>query len=83
MLIMKAMLSSNLLISGILWIGIFITTALIIWLLNRVLFGTVSNHLTSFNDVGIKEFFISIALFMPIIYLGIFPNILLDYIYWM
>ena len=49
-----------------------------IYLYNRISYGVFSPHLKPLKDVSRREYMILISLLIPTIFLGIFPNIILD-----
>ena len=49
-----------------------------LFLYNRLSYGSYSIHLSILKDINRREFFLLIALLIPTILLGIFPNVILD-----
>ena len=58
--------------------GIVFSAIYSIYLFNRISYGVYSPHLNPLQDVTRREFNVLIALLIPTVILGIFPNVLLD-----
>lgn len=59
--------------------GIILAASYSIWLLNRISFLNVKNfHLSFFQDISRREFWIIFIFFYLILFIGIFPNIILN-----
>lgn len=58
--------------------GIVFSAIYSIYLYNRLSYGVYSPHLKPLQDVTRREFNVLIALLIPTVILGIFPNIILD-----
>jgi NADH-ubiquinone oxidoreductase chain 4 len=58
--------------------GIVLSACYSIYLYNRVSYGVYSPHLKLAQDITRREFNLLIALLIPTIILGIFPNVILD-----
>lgn len=58
--------------------GILFSACYSIWLYNRISYGSFSPYLTVTNDVTRREFMLLISLVIPVVLLGIFPNVILD-----
>lgn len=58
--------------------GIVFSAIYSIYLYNRLSYGVYSPHLEVLQDVTRREFNVLIALLIPTVILGIFPNIILD-----
>lgn len=58
--------------------GIVFSAAYSIWLFNRMCFGSYSSYLGYTTDVTRREFMILLALLVPTIAFGIWPNIILN-----
>ena len=58
--------------------GIVFSAIYSIYLYNRLSYGIYSPHLGAVQDVTRREFNVLIALLIPTVILGIFPNVLLD-----
>lgn len=69
---------TNQIVLGLSSISIILGAAYNIWLANRLLFGNVSKYITSFNDLTRREFIILFTFVFLTIFLGIFPNIILE-----
>jgi NADH-ubiquinone oxidoreductase chain 4 len=61
--------------------GIVFSACYSIYLYNRISYGVFSPHLKPLKDVSRREYMILIFLLIPIIILGIYPNIVLDALY--
>jgi len=61
-------------------LSIILVAAYSIWFYNRVVFGSYSLFLKPTIDLTFREFSILLPLLLFIIYIGIFPNIILDLI---
>jgi len=49
-----------------------------LFLYNRLSYGSYSIHLSIIKDINRREFFLLLSLLIPTIFLGIFPNVILD-----
>jgi hypothetical protein len=49
-----------------------------LFLYNRLSYGSYSIHLSILKDINRREFFLLLSLLIPTIFLGIFPNVILD-----
>jgi len=58
--------------------GIVLSACYSIWLYNRISYGVYSPHIKPVKDISRKEFNLLIALLIPTILLGIFPNVILN-----
>jgi NADH-ubiquinone oxidoreductase chain 4 len=58
--------------------GIVLSACYSIYLYNRISYGSYSPYLNPVKDINRREFNLLIALLIPTILLGIFPNVLLD-----
>jgi NADH-ubiquinone oxidoreductase chain 4 len=58
--------------------GILISACYSIFLYNRISYGNISPYLPPFKDLNRREYFLLVTLLLPIVILGILPNILLD-----
>ncbi len=58
--------------------GIVLSACYSIWLYNRVSYGVYSPHLKPVKDISRREFNLLLALLIPTVLLGIFPNVLLN-----
>jgi NADH-ubiquinone oxidoreductase chain 4 len=58
--------------------GIVLSACYSIWLYNRISYGVYSPHIKPVNDISRKEFNLLIALLIPTVLLGIFPNVILN-----
>lgn len=62
--------------------GIILSAAYSIWLFNRIVFGNLNlNFITKYKDLTRHEFFILTPLVFLGIFLGIYPNLVLDTVY--
>jgi len=59
-------------------IGIVLSACYSIWLYNRISYGVYSPHIKPVKDISRKEFNLLIALLIPTVLLGIFPNVILN-----
>jgi NADH:ubiquinone oxidoreductase subunit 4 (subunit M) len=66
------------------FIGILTTFSLLfsslysIWLINRIIFGSLTIYINKFNDLKFREISILILFTTIIIYFGLFPQIIFD-----
>jgi len=58
--------------------GIVLSAIYSIFMYNRISYGTFSPYLTPMKDIDRREFFLLLALLIPTVLLGIFPNVILD-----
>ena len=58
--------------------GIVLSACYSIYLYNRISYGAYSPHLKPMKDINRREFMLLIALLVPTLLLGIFPNVVLD-----
>jgi len=58
--------------------GIVLSACYSIWLYNRISYGVYSPHLKPVKDISRREFNLLIALIIPTVLLGIFPNVILN-----
>ena len=58
--------------------GIVLSACYSIYLYNRLSYGVYSPYLIPVQDINRREFNLLIALLIPTILLGIFPNVILD-----
>lgn len=58
--------------------GIVLSACYSIYFYNRLAYGVYSPHLKPVLDISRREFFLLIALLIPTIVLGIFPNVILE-----
>ena len=70
--------NSSPIIAGIGATGIVFSACYSIYLYNRLSYGLYSPHLKPVQDINRLEFNLLIALLIPTILLGIFPNVILD-----
>ena len=61
--------------------GIVLSAAYSIWLYNRISFGAWSKYLNYTSDLTRREFILMIPLIIGTIFLGFFPNVVLDTIH--
>ena len=61
--------------------GIVFSAIYSIYLYNRISYGVYSPHLKPIPDISRREFNLLIALLIPTVILGIFPNVILDSIH--
>ena len=58
--------------------SIFLTACYSIFLYNRLMFGTYSEHLKPLKDIDRREYIILFSLLLPTVLFGIWPNLILD-----
>ena len=58
--------------------GIILTAAYILWMLQKVFFGTMFNKWKHVHDVTPHEVFVLVSLILTIVVFGVFPNGLTD-----
>jgi len=59
-------------------LSIFLTACYSIFLYNRLMFGTYSEHLKPLLDIDRREFIVLFTLLIPTVLFGIWPNLILD-----
>jgi NADH-ubiquinone oxidoreductase chain 4 len=68
----------NPIVAGLGATGIVFSACYSIYLYNRISYGSYSPHLQPVKDVNRREFNLLLALLIPTVLLGIFPNVILD-----
>jgi NADH-quinone oxidoreductase subunit M len=70
------------------WVAFFCSTGMVLgggyslWLLNRLLFGNIKNYsISEFNDLTRLEFYYLAPFAFLTILLGIYPELLISYLY--
>jgi NADH-ubiquinone oxidoreductase chain 4 len=58
--------------------GIVLSACFTIFLYNRISYGAYSQHLKPLKDISRIEFISLITLLIPVVLLGIYPNLILD-----
>jgi NADH-ubiquinone oxidoreductase chain 4 len=58
--------------------GIFFSACYSIWMYNRISYGSFSKYLSVTSDVSRREFMLLLTLLIPVILLGIYPNVILN-----
>jgi proton-translocating NADH-quinone oxidoreductase chain M len=82
-LILIGIFQKNIIISILATFGILFTTSYNIWLYNRIIYGKFSfNFFKNFYDLSKREFYILFLFFILILILGLFPNIILNYLHY-
>jgi NADH:ubiquinone oxidoreductase subunit 4 (subunit M) len=73
----------NTVVGVIALIGAFLSAVYSVWLFNRVCFGSLNtSHLGKvFFDLNRQEAFVMLYLFIPLIVLGVYPSLILDYLW--
>jgi len=62
-------------------IGVIFSACYSLWLYNRVCFGLINTkYVTLYQDVTREEFYVLCVFLVPILFIGVLPNILLDFI---
>lgn len=59
-------------------LSIFLTACYSIFLFNRLSFGNYSRYIKPLKDLDRREFIVLISLLIPTIFLGIYPNLILE-----
>jgi NADH-ubiquinone oxidoreductase chain 4 len=59
-------------------LSIFLTACYSIYLYNRLMFGVYSENLKPLKDIDKREFIILFSLLVPTVFMGIWPNLILD-----
>ena len=63
-------------------LGIMLSAVYSIWLVNRIIFGNLKiTYIKQYYDLTSHEVIVLLPLFFYVIYFGIFPNVILNYIY--
>lgn len=82
LLILVSCFSINPLLSFYAAFGMILNGIYVIWLFNRLFFGILSTlNFNFFSDINKREFVILLPLSILILIFGLYPNLLLDYIY--
>ena len=73
----------NTVVSTLALAGAFLSAVYSIWLFNRVFFGSLNTSYlgNTFFDLNRQEAVVMLYLFIPLIVLGVCPNIILDYLW--
>jgi NADH-ubiquinone oxidoreductase chain 4 len=58
--------------------GIVLSAVYSLFMYNRISYGSFSPYLKPMKDINRREFFLLLALLVPTVLLGIFPNVILD-----
>lgn len=58
--------------------SIFLTACYSIFLYNRLMFGTYSEHLKPLKDIDRREFIVLFCLLIPTVLFGLWPNLILE-----
>lgn len=61
--------------------GIILSATYSIWLYNRIVFGQLSENLNPSTDLTRREFMLLLPLLISTVLLGIYPNVVLDYVH--
>jgi NADH-quinone oxidoreductase subunit M len=62
--------------------GIMLSAVYSIWLVNRIIFGNLKvTYIKQYYDLTMHEIFVLLPLFFYVLFFGIVPNIILNYIY--
>jgi NADH:ubiquinone oxidoreductase subunit 4 (subunit M) len=60
-------------------LGIILSAAYSIWLFNRVVFGSLKlEYFNVFQDVSRREFFILGSIALPVLWIGVYPEVILN-----
>jgi len=77
-IILLPLLELNSIIGLITAFSLLFTTLYSIWLINRILFGSLTVYINQWNDLFIREFAILTLFTFLIIYFGLFPSIIIE-----
>ena len=77
-LILVPLLKLNFFVGFLTSLSLFFSALYSIWLINRVLFGSLSSYLLKFNDLNLREFSILFFFSFFIFFFGFFPQFLFD-----
>lgn len=80
-LILIGTYQANKLVSIIAALGIILSAIYGIWYYNRIAYGQLTNYITKFNDVSLRELTILMPFVFLIFLIGIYPDILLNSIH--
>jgi NADH-ubiquinone oxidoreductase chain 4 len=58
--------------------GIFFSACYSIWMYNRISYGSFSKYLVVTNDVSRREFILLLTLLIPVVFIGVYPNVILN-----
>jgi NADH-ubiquinone oxidoreductase chain 4 len=58
--------------------GILFSACYSIWMYNRISYGSFSKYLSVTNDVSRREFMLLLTLLIPVVILGVYPNVILN-----
>jgi len=63
-------------------LGVILSGAYSLWLYNKLIFGNLKeNHTLVYEDLHMREFFITISLIFCVILIGVYPNLILNLLY--
>lgn len=77
-LILLGSFGANSLVSFFASVSVVLSAAYSVWLFNRVIFGTVGEHLDHYSDLNKAEFVVLSIMAMVVLLIGIFPNTILE-----
>lgn len=82
LLLFTGIFQDNVLITIFAALGIILSGAYSLWLFNRVSYGNLKvQHIKNFNDISRREFFMLLPLIFLTVFLGIYPEVLLNKIH--
>jgi len=77
-IILLPLLELNTIIGMLTAFSLLFTTLYSIWLINRVIFGSLTMYITKFNDLFLREFSILTLFTFLIFYFGLYPHVILN-----
>ena len=80
-LIFTGLIQQNLVVTVVASTGMLLTASYAMWLYNRMVFGTPSASLDHYNDLTRMDWFVMVILALPTLWLGFYPNALLELIH--
>nr|YP_009515542.1 NADH dehydrogenase subunit 4 [Kumanoa ambigua]AVK39498.1 NADH dehydrogenase subunit 4 [Kumanoa ambigua] len=79
LLVLLGLFQSSIFLTIFSGLGTILSAAYSIWLFNRTMFGSLKlNYFTVFQDISRREFLILISIIVPILWVGVSPEIILS-----
>lgn len=78
LLILIGIFEVNFFVAVLFTLSIILTAIYSIWLYNRIMFGNLTTHLIHYSDLSKREFLIAFFFCFLSLYLGLFPNFLIN-----
>lgn len=81
-LLLSGIYKTNSFVGFLSTLGVILCGAYSLWLYNRIIYGTLKiNNTLLFRDLSFKEFSILLPLLIFVLFCGIYPKIIIDYIH--